>query len=103
LELSVKNFVSSQVEFLEFEVLDNVWTVNLPQYEFKSIGSYLVTILSIKDASHCVAASLDPLTSATWVDVSETAAISPLDHRKDYCVGDISHFQLEGTPAWQIG
>jgi len=37
------------------------------------------------------------------VDVAETAAIFPFDSRQDFCVGDVSQFQLEGIPPWTIG
>jgi nucleoporin POM152 len=101
--LSIKNYASSQVEFVDVEVLDLAWNVNLPDYKFNSIGPHLVAIESIQDASNCAPATLDPLSSSFWVDVSETAAISPLDRRMDYCAGDVSQFQLEGTPPWSIG
>ncbi|KIK12640.1 hypothetical protein PISMIDRAFT_18596 [Pisolithus microcarpus 441] len=45
---------------------------------------------------------VDPLHQSIWIDVSKTAAIIPLEKTKDFCVGDIIQFKLEGTPPWMI-
>lgn len=103
LRLSIKNLAASQVEMKTVEVGDNVWKIDLPSYSFKSMGPHLISIESVQDASNCAQAVLDPLTNSIWVDVAETAAIIPFDRREDFCVGDVSQFQLEGTPPWTIG
>ncbi|THV07501.1 hypothetical protein K435DRAFT_959584 [Dendrothele bispora CBS 962.96] len=101
-ELSIKNVATSHIEKKVFEVMDHAWKVDLPSYEFKSIGPHLVIIESVEDASGCAHAALDPVASSIWVDVAETAAIVPFDRREDYCVGDVTQFQLEGIPPWSI-
>ncbi|KAJ7110070.1 hypothetical protein C8R44DRAFT_271693 [Mycena epipterygia] len=101
LGLSIKNFGTSHVETMTIETFESSWKIDLP-YEFKSIGPHLVVLESVSDASSCPQAPLDPLSSSVWVDVAETAAILPLDKR-DYCVGDVSQFQLEGVPPWTVG
>jgi nucleoporin POM152 len=103
LELSIKSLASSEVQIKSVEILETPWKVDLPSYSFKSIGPHLIKIESIQDASHCAQAPPDPLSQSVWVDVAETAAIVPIDRRKDYCVGDVSKFQLEGKPPWMIG
>ncbi|CAK5264964.1 unnamed protein product [Mycena citricolor] len=102
LELSVKNFGTSHVEHVTMETYDSSFKLNLPSYEFKSVGPHLVVIESVSDASNCPQAPLDPLYSSVWVDVAETAAIIPLDRREHYCVGEVSTFQLEGLSPWTI-
>lgn len=103
LKLSIKNLGTSQIDKTSVEVFDHTWKIDLPLYQFKSIGPHLITIESVHDASNCAPAALDPLSSSIWVDVAETAAIVPVDRREDYCVGEVSQFQLEGIPPWNIG
>ncbi|KAF9270637.1 hypothetical protein L218DRAFT_849562 [Marasmius fiardii PR-910] len=103
LQLSIKNLAASTVDHTLMEVHEHSWKIELESYQFLSIGPHLVVIESVLDASGCPHATLDPLASSIWVDVSETAAIVPFDRREDYCVGDVAQFQLEGTPPWSIG
>ncbi|OCH96431.1 hypothetical protein OBBRIDRAFT_718237 [Obba rivulosa] len=103
LQLSIRNLAASEVHTETIQLQDNVWKLDLPSYTFRSIGPHLVTIDSVQDASHCEQAVPDPLHRSIWLDVAETAAIVPFDRRQDYCVGDVTQFQLEGTPPWTIG
>ncbi|KAI0078871.1 hypothetical protein K474DRAFT_778657 [Panus rudis PR-1116 ss-1] len=103
LELTIKNLAASEIHHQTIQLDENVWKLNIPSYTFRSIGPHLVTIESIQDASHCAQATPDPLFRSVWVDVAETAAIVPFDRREHYCIGDITQFQLEGTPPWTIG
>jgi nucleoporin POM152 len=101
--LSIKNLAASEVYHETVVLNDPTWKLNIPMYNFKSIGPHVVTIESIQDASGCEQAAPDPLFKSIWVDVAETAAIVPFDRKEHYCVGDVSRFQLEGTPPWTIG
>ena len=103
LDVSIKNPAASHFEIRTIELSEKLWGFDLPSYIFKAIGPHLVTIQSVQDASHCAPAPLDPLAKSIWVDVAESAAIVPYDRREHYCVGDISLFQLEGTPPWTVG
>ena len=103
LKLSIKNLGASHVDETTVEVSDLNWKIDLPAYNFKSIGPHLLTIESVRDASNCAPAPSDPLSRSIWVDVAETAAIIPFDRREHFCVGEISQFQLEGIPPWSIG
>lgn len=103
INLSVRNLAASEVYHEVVETNDHVWKLNVPAYTFKSIGPHRVTIESIQDGSGCEQAAPDPLYRTLWVDVAETAAIVPFDRREHFCVGDVSQFQLEGTPPWTIG
>ncbi|KAI6031464.1 hypothetical protein BKA83DRAFT_26692 [Pisolithus microcarpus] len=96
LKLSIKNLAANKVN-------DRTWRLNLPSYYFTSVGPYQVTIDSVHDSSRCEQAMVDPLHRSIWIDVAETAAIIPLEKKKDFCVGDIIQFELEGTPPWTIG
>ncbi|EIW87006.1 hypothetical protein CONPUDRAFT_44325 [Coniophora puteana RWD-64-598 SS2] len=102
-EFAVKSLVSSQVHTETVEVPDRIWKLDLPSYSFSSIGPHRVSIVSIQDASHCEQAELDPERRAIWVDVAEAPSIIPIDQRADICVGDVTRFQLEGTPPWSVG
>ncbi|KIK97563.1 hypothetical protein PAXRUDRAFT_212828 [Paxillus rubicundulus Ve08.2h10] len=103
LQLSIRNLAASKVRKETVEVHDRVWKLDWPSYYFTSIGPYQVTIDSVHDSSHCEQAEFDPLRRSIWIDVAETAAIIPFDKKKDFCVGDVTQFQLEGTPPWSIG
>ncbi|KAF7347718.1 hypothetical protein MVEN_01529000 [Mycena venus] len=103
LGLSIKNYGTSHVEIMTVETSESSWKIDLPSYDFKSVGPHLVVLESVSDASSCPQAPLDPLSSSVWVDVAETAAIIPFGRREHYCVGDVSQFQLEGVPPWTIG
>lgn len=103
LQLSIRNLAASEVHKEIIQLQDSAWKLEIPSYMFHSIGPHLVTIESVQDASHCEQAVPDPLYRSIWLDVAETAAIVPFDRRQDYCVGDATQFQLEGTPPWTIG
>ncbi|KAG2022919.1 nucleoporin Pom152 [Coprinopsis cinerea AmutBmut pab1-1] len=103
LTLTVRNVAASQTQKLLVEVPSNVWKLDLPTYEFASVGPHRVTIDSVSDSSNCAQSELDPLLSSIWVDVAETASIIPFENRPDVCVGEITQFQLEGIPPWTIG
>ncbi|KAG6889999.1 hypothetical protein C0995_012959 [Termitomyces sp. Mi166 len=103
LHLSIRNVGTSQADRSAVQVFDYSWKVDLPSYVFRSVGPHLVTIESIQDALNCAPSTLDPLSNTIWIDVAETAAIVPFDRRIDYCVGETTQFQLEGTPPWNIG
>ncbi|KAJ7225386.1 hypothetical protein GGX14DRAFT_489278 [Mycena pura] len=103
LRLSIKNYGTSHVHIMTVEISESSWKIDLPSYEFKSIGPHLVVLESVADASSCPHAPLDLLSNSIWVDVAETAAIIPADRREHYCIGDVSQFQLEGIPPWTIG
>lgn len=103
INLSVRNLAAGETFVTAVEVKENSWRIELPDYTFKSIGPYLVTIDSIQDVSRCDQTVSDPLYRSVWVDVAETAAIVPFDRREHFCEGEVSQFQLEGNPPWNIG
>lgn len=103
LRMSIRNLASSQTDSITIETSDYAWKIDLPSYEFKSIGPHHIIIESVSDSSSCAHAALDPLATSVWADVAETAAIVPFDRREDFCVGDVAQFQLEGIPPWTIG
>lgn len=102
LELSVKNLASSEVHEEVVEISSHEWILNIPHYIFRTVGSHLVVIDSIRDASNCPHSNLDVGRRQLWIDVAESAVIVPFDRREDYCVGEALQFQLEGTPPWRI-
>ena len=102
LQMTVRNLAASEAYHETFEITDYTWRLDIPKYIFKSIGPHEVIIESVQDASHCEQV-MDSSERALWVDVAETAAIVPFDNRQHFCVGDVSQFQLEGTPPWTIG
>ncbi|KAH9937368.1 uncharacterized protein B0H18DRAFT_970234 [Fomitopsis serialis] len=102
-KLAIRNVATSNVHREALDVHEKTWRLNVPKYTFNSIGPHLVTIEGVQDASHCEQAVPDPLYRSIYVDVAETAAIVPFDRREDFCVGDVTQFQLEGIPPWTIG
>jgi len=103
LELTVSELGASHVHTETLELWEHQWTVDLPQYQFTSIHPHLITIKSVQDASGCEQSLKNFDKQSIWVDVAEVAAIVPFDRREHYCVGEVTQFQLEGTPPWTIG
>ncbi|KAG0707446.1 hypothetical protein DFH29DRAFT_979777 [Suillus ampliporus] len=103
LALSIRNLAASHVHKETIEVHDKTWRLDLPSYHFTSIGPHQITIESVQDSSHCDQTELHPLRRSIWVDVAESAAITPFDKRVDFCIGEVAQFQLEGKPPWSIG
>ncbi|KAF7798524.1 hypothetical protein EIP86_009745 [Pleurotus ostreatoroseus] len=103
LSLSIRNRATSETYHETFTLTDSAWKLDIPTYTFKAIGPHEVVIDSVQDASHCEQTVTDALTRSLIVDVAETAAIVPFDRREHFCVGEVSQFQLEGTPPWTIG
>ena len=103
LTLSIKDIAASEVVTEVIKVHKHIWRLSIPSYRFESIGSYLVTIESVVDSSHCEQSAFNSMLNTIWVDVAETAAIIPFDKRSDICAGDTVQFQLEGIPPWTVG
>jgi nucleoporin POM152 len=102
LDLSIKNLASSEIHKENIETTLHEWRLDIPNYIFRTVGPHLVTIDSIRDASHCRQSEVDTSRQSQWIDVAETAVIVPFDRREDYCVGEALQFQLEGNPPWKI-
>ncbi|KAJ9093059.1 hypothetical protein QFC21_006552 [Naganishia friedmannii] len=80
----------------------NSWKVDLPDHTFSHVGSQLLTILSVRDSSGCPAEILNDDNLYLGIDVLETATITPVNDRLDYCVGDMLEFVLGGTAPWHV-
>jgi nucleoporin POM152 len=103
LTILVQNFAASERFVETVRVHDTTWRLDLPGYDFKSVGQHKVSIEAVKDASHCEQKLPDSHDRSIWIDVAESAAIIPFDRREYFCVGEVAHFQLEGIPPWTIG
>lgn len=75
----------------------NTWKVELPEHKFSHVGSQILTIASVRDASGCPAEILNDDKLYLPIDVLETASITAVSDRDDYCVGDMVEFVLGGT------
>ncbi|TRM66066.1 hypothetical protein BD626DRAFT_397603 [Schizophyllum amplum] len=102
LSLEVGKLGTVERATVEMTVHERTWKLSLPDYHFESVGTHRVTITSVSDAGGCAHIALDPLQTFLDIDVAETAAIVPFEKREDLCVGDITQFQLEGIPPWNI-
>lgn len=100
--LSIKSFASSEVQTHTVTVDNREWRVNIPDYIFNIVGPHQITIDSVTDAANCPPAEPDIARQTLWVDVAETAAIVPFERRNEYCVGEVIHFQLEGSSPWHV-
>lgn len=99
---TIQNMASSEVKKEMLELSTHEWQPQFPDYFFTTVGSYLITIDSVHDASSCEEVKDDMERRKLWVDVAETAMIVPFERRTDVCVGDLLQFQLEGIPPWTI-
>jgi nucleoporin POM152 len=96
LELSLHNLATGETRKERVKLLQEEWRVELPDYRFQTVGSYMLMIDSVWDASGCEQEAELSGFRTLLIDVAETAAIVPLERREDYCVGDMLRFQLEG-------
>lgn len=78
------------------------WKVELPDHKFSHVGPQLLQITSVRDASGCPAEILNDDSLYLGIDVLETATITPVSEREDYCVGDMLEFVLGGTAPWHV-
>ncbi|KAJ9091459.1 hypothetical protein QFC19_009102 [Naganishia cerealis] len=78
------------------------WKVDLPEHTFSHVGSQLLSIVSVRDSSGCPAEILNDDSLYLGIDVLETATITPVNERLDYCVGDMLEFVLGGTAPWHV-
>jgi nucleoporin POM152 len=102
LELSIRSLSSDELRKERVMISDFEWKVSIPEFTFKSVGSYLISLDSIKDESNCEEIQLSLESRSLIVNVAETAAVVPYDARQTYCVGEQLRFQLEGVPPWQV-
>jgi nucleoporin POM152 len=96
LDLSLHNLATGETKRDRIQLLQNEWRVELPDYRFETVGSYMLVIDSVKDASSCEQEENVLGTNSLFIDVAESAAIVPFERREEYCVGEILRFQLEG-------
>lgn len=102
LELTLHDLASAEVHKERVKILKEEWRVELPDYKFDTVGSYMLTIDSVWDASSCKQ-EVDKLGfTSIIVDVAESAAIMPMERTGDHCVGDLLKFQLEGCVAFNV-
>ena len=96
LDLSLHNLATGESRKDRIQLLQNEWRVELPDYRFETVGSYMLVIDSVRDASSCNREEEVSGISSLFIDVAETAAIVPFERRTEYCVGEMLRFQLEG-------
>ena len=75
----------------------NTWKVDLSDHVFSHVGSQILSIASVRDASGCPAEILNEDRLYLPIDVLETASITAVSDRVDYCVGEMLEFVLGGT------
>lgn len=80
-------------------IRSNSWKVDLPDHTFSHVGSQLLQISSVRDSSGCPAEILNDDSLYLGIDVLETASITPVSEREDYCVGDMLEFVLGGKSS----
>lgn len=86
-------------------------SVDPTEFQFDDTGRWSTELLSVRDAHSCertisgdgrVDIQQKGIRQTLEVDVVETANISPLGTRSDYCVGETIDFVLQGSPPWTI-
>lgn len=80
----------------------NSWKVDLPDHTFSHVGPQLLQITSVRDSSGCPAEILNDDSLYLGIDVLETASITPVSEREDYCVGDMLEFVLGGKSRLRL-
>ncbi|KAG8529258.1 uncharacterized protein KY384_005893 [Bacidia gigantensis] len=101
LELEFKHHALSKPEVVNVpHVQSNSYNLHIPQ-RLRALGIHNVRIRSVQDSRGCQR-TIDRNAPHVIVHVAELPSISPLEERRDYCVGDRIAFALSGTPPFSV-
>ncbi|KAE8230307.1 hypothetical protein CF326_g4694 [Tilletia indica] len=75
------------------------------EFNFSSTGTWRLSLLKVSDGNGCetiVEGSRQGKGSSIVMEVAETASITSIGDRDDYCVGESVDFLLQGNPPWMV-
>ncbi|KAJ1595252.1 hypothetical protein NDA11_006750 [Ustilago hordei] len=78
------------------------------EFAFHTKGLYSIRVVQVTDAHNCQSARIQESKRpgqeerALIVQVAETADISAVSTRQDYCIGELVEFSLQGSPPWTV-
>lgn len=74
------------------------------EFEFTDKGSWTIRIVSVSDGNSCESAPMveNGKDKSFTIEVAETADITPISSREDYCIGELLEFTLQGSPPWTV-
>ncbi len=77
-------------------IMDREWPIALEDYTFDRSGTFVVSVVGVRDGSQCTAEVTEDDVKTMVVEVVEPAQIMAVDRREHYCVGDMLEFKLQG-------
>ena len=95
LEVRKSNRASGVIHNVQ-DIASKTWEVDIPGFTFTEIGSYLLRIVSITDASGCEWEPPIEDNLYMGMNVVEPASIRTIGEKSHYCVGDMLEYLLEG-------
>ena len=101
LELEVKHQAVTHAEVITVpHVESNRFNFQVPS-RLRALGVHLVAIRKVQDARGCQR-QMDRNAPHVLVSIAELPSISPLEERRDFCVGDRISYSLSGTPPFSV-
>ena len=101
LEIGIKHHSSARPEIVRVPNIDRM------QFDFRiphrvlALGNHAVSVRNVRDAHGCQRKT-EYDAPRVQVVVADVPVISPLESRRDYCVGDRISYALSGTPPFQV-
>ena len=101
LELDIKHHSSPRPEIVRIpNIVKNTFEFRIP-HRVLTFGNHVVTVRNVRDAHGCNRKT-EFETPRVQVMVSNVPAISSMESREDYCIGDRISYTLSGTPPFQV-
>ena len=101
LELEVKHQAVTHAEIITIpHVESNHYNFQIP-HRLRALGTHLVAIRKVQDSRGCQR-QMDRNAPHVQISVAELPSISPLEERRNYCVGDRISYTLSGTPPFSV-
>ena len=101
LELEVKHQAVARSELISIPHIESSrYTFQVP-HRLRALGTHSVVIRKVQDSYGCQRQT-DRSSPHVFVSVAELPSLSPLEERRDYCVGDRIAFTLSGTPPFSV-
>jgi len=103
LELNIRTVTSPSpvVKWIR-GIKTNEWKLSVPDFEFEFVGTYVVSIASVRDSTGCDEEVLGEEGRSVLVEVAETASVIPVSISTDVCVGSRLEFLLQGSAPWTL-
>ncbi|KAL9098386.1 MAG: hypothetical protein Q9163_005945 [Psora crenata] len=101
LELEIRHHTISKPDIISLPHIEtNRYNLHI-SHRHLALGTHFLTIRKVRDSRGCQR-QLDRKDQSVQVTVAELPSITPLEEKRDYCVGDRISYNLAGTPPFNV-